>query len=97
MKLDDLFLPDPKLSRGWQDDQNSWTDEGKGRGQSQNIEPDPLQQEDFVVDNVQAEHTHGMIHIEIACQGSRRKLTSTNGERKAQLLQFETEYKTFYF
>ena len=43
---------------------------------TQNIEPDPLQKKDFVIDNVQAEDAHGMIHIEIACQGPWRKLTS---------------------
>ena len=43
---------------------------------TQNVEPDPLQKKDFVIDNVQAEDAHGMIHIEIACQGPWRKLTS---------------------
>ena len=30
------------------------------------VEPDPLEEEDLVVDDVEAEHAHGVVHVQVA-------------------------------
>ena len=39
-----------------------------GRHDGEGDEPEPLDQEDLVVDDVEAEDAHGVVHVEVARQ-----------------------------
>jgi hypothetical protein len=61
---------------------------GRGGGRDgkdgEGNEPEPLDEEDLVVDDVEAEDAHGVVHVQVARQSARRKLaTEITVDRKS--------------
>ena len=57
--------PYPIFSDRWKAGEYCSTQKRDGVEQGQHREPAPLEEEDFVVDYVQAEHAHGVVNIEV--------------------------------
>ena len=71
-------LPDHKLPEFGADNHESRDECGDQRDDRQREKPEPLDQEDLVVDDVETEYAHRVVNVQVARQCAARKLTPEN-------------------